>query len=64
VVEIEAEIAQREGRIAALHAALASPDVLRDGAKVREAKAELEEQHTQLPLLYEHWEEASELNSS
>ncbi len=62
VPEIEAEIAEREGRIEALHLALASPEVLRDGEKVKQAKAELETHELELPRLYEHWEEASELN--
>ncbi|MBX7167778.1 MAG: ABC-F family ATP-binding cassette domain-containing protein [Pirellulales bacterium] len=63
VAEIEAEIAQREGRIQAIHDALADPDTLRQGAKVRELNAELLEQQAALPLLYAHWEEAVELNS-
>ena len=29
---------------------------------MKQLKAELEAQETKLPLLYEHWEEASELN--
>ncbi|HTN75095.1 MAG TPA: ABC transporter C-terminal domain-containing protein, partial [Pirellulaceae bacterium] len=63
VPEIEAEIAQREQRIEAIHLALASPEVLRDGEKVKQAKNELDEHQLALPRLYEHWEEASELNS-
>jgi ATP-binding cassette subfamily F protein 3 len=64
VAEIEAEIFEREGRIKALHAALATPEVLRDGRRVKEAQADLEQQQSALRSLYEHWEEASELNSS
>jgi ATP-binding cassette subfamily F protein 3 len=60
--EIEAEIAQREARIQELHAALADPQVLRDGQQVKQIKAELEQQHAALPPLYEHWEEAAEMN--
>ncbi|MBW3600613.1 MAG: ATP-binding cassette domain-containing protein, partial [Planctomycetes bacterium] len=62
VAEIEAEIHQREARIEELHAALGSPEVLRDGEKVKAATAEVEEQQTALARLYEHWEEATELN--
>lgn len=62
VPEIEAEIAQRETRLEALHQLFVSPEVLRDGAKVKQLKAELEEHETALPRLYEHWEEASEMN--
>jgi hypothetical protein len=36
--------------------------VLRDGERVKKAMAELQEQQTALPALYEHLEEASELN--
>ena len=40
-----------------------SEEVLRDGAKIKELKAELAEHEAALPQLYEHWEEATELNS-
>jgi ATP-binding cassette, subfamily F, member 3 len=60
--ELEAEIADCESRIAALHQALTSPDVLRQGERVKQAKRELEELQTSLGGLYEHWEEATELN--
>jgi ATP-binding cassette subfamily F protein 3 len=62
VPEIEAEIAERESRIEALHLLFASEEVLRDGSRVKQLKGELEEHETALPRLYEHWEEASELN--
>ena len=62
VADIEAEIAEREARIEELHAALADPQVLRDGQQVKQIKAELEDQQAALPPLYEHWEEAAELN--
>jgi ATP-binding cassette subfamily F protein 3 len=60
--EIEQEIAERESRIEELHQLFGSEEVLRDGAKIRELKAELEQHETALPPLYEHWEEATELN--
>ena len=60
--EIEAEIAQREARIEELHQLFGSEEVLRDGAKIKELRAELTEHETALPLLYEHWEEATEMN--
>ncbi len=60
--DIEAEIANREAQIEQLHAALTDPQVLRDGQRVKQIKAELEEQQAALPPLYEHWEEAEELN--
>jgi len=36
--------------------------VLRDGARIKELRAELTEHETALPQLYEHWEEATEMN--
>jgi ATP-binding cassette subfamily F protein 3 len=60
--DLEAEIFQREGRIEELHAALAQPEVLRDGQRVRKIQAELAEHQQSLQTLYEHWEEAAELN--
>jgi ATP-binding cassette subfamily F protein 3 len=62
VAEIEAEIAQRENRIDQLHQLFAAEEVHRDGATIKQLKSELEEHQSALPRLYEHWEEASELN--
>jgi ATP-binding cassette subfamily F protein 3 len=62
VPDLEAEIAQREARIDELHQLFADPEVHRDGAKIKSLKAELADNEAALPLLYEHWEEASELN--
>ena len=62
VAEIEAEIAEREARIESLHQQFGAEEVLRDGARIKELKSELAEHETALPRLYEHWEEATELN--
>jgi ATP-binding cassette subfamily F protein 3 len=62
VEDLEAEIFQRESRIEALHAALGQPDVLRNGERVREIQAEAAQHQESLKMLYEHWEEATELN--
>lgn len=62
VEDIENEIAEREARIDELHAALANPEVARDGQRIKHATAELKEQQQTLTTLYEHWEEAEELN--
>ena len=62
-VEIEREIAERESRIEELHQLFGREEVLRDGARIRELKTELEGHETALPRLYEHWEEAAELNN-
>jgi ATP-binding cassette subfamily F protein 3 len=62
VADLEAEIFEREARIEELHAALLDPEVLRNGQQVRDIQAEVAEQQQMLPALYEHWEEATELN--
>jgi ATP-binding cassette subfamily F protein 3 len=62
VADLEAEIFDREARLEALHAALTQPDVLRDGPRIREIQAEVADQKAALATLYEHWEEAAQLN--
>jgi ATP-binding cassette subfamily F protein 3 len=62
VPDIEAEIHERETRIGELHTALANPEFLRDGQRVKQATAELQQQRETLAVLYEHWEEAMALN--
>ena len=62
VSDLESEIFDRETRVEELHAAMADPQTLRDGNRVREVKAEIAEQQQTLKTLYEHWEEATELN--
>ena len=63
VEDIEAEIAERETRIEELHAALARPEVLRDGERVKQTTSELQQQQQTLATLYEHWDEAAERNA-
>jgi len=62
VDDLEREIFKRETRVEQLYAALADPETLRDGEQVRELKAEIADQQRALEALYEHWEEATELN--
>jgi ATP-binding cassette subfamily F protein 3 len=62
LAEIEADIHNRETRVAELHDLLAQPDTHRDGNRVRQFMAEVEEQKQRLEQLYEHWELAAELN--
>ncbi|MCO6459109.1 MAG: ABC-F family ATP-binding cassette domain-containing protein [Pirellulaceae bacterium] len=62
VSDLEADIGACESRIAQLHELLASPELLRNGERVRQTMADLEAAQQQLATLYEHWEEASELN--
>ncbi|WP_425618537.1 ABC-F family ATP-binding cassette domain-containing protein [Anatilimnocola sp. NA78] len=60
--DIEVEIHQQEARQEALLAAFAQPDVLRDGERVKQIQSELSALEVSLPKLYEHWEEALEMN--
>jgi ATP-binding cassette subfamily F protein 3 len=60
--DIEAEIFQRESRIEQLNEELRDQATFRDGGRVRAIKQELAEQQSALKRLYEHWDEASEMN--
>ncbi|MFO0869000.1 MAG: ABC-F family ATP-binding cassette domain-containing protein [Pirellulales bacterium] len=60
--DIEREIHEREARLTELHTLMATPEVLRDGRRVKELSNELSSQESTLAQLYEHWEEALELN--
>jgi ATP-binding cassette subfamily F protein 3 len=62
VEDLEADIAGAETRLRELEQRLASPDLYRDGDKVKETMRAFEELKAQLQQLYEHWEEAVELN--
>ena len=62
VADLESEIFERETRLEELNSALVSPEVLRSGDKVRQLKSDLAEEQRLLQSLYEHWEEATELN--
>lgn len=61
---IEAEIAEKEGKIESLQAEMASPDLYRDGKgdRVRQITEEFETLKADVARLYEHWDEAMELN--
>jgi ATP-binding cassette subfamily F protein 3 len=60
--EIEGEIFERESALEELHAALADPATHRDADRVRQVKSDIGENQEKLTVLYEHWEEATELN--
>lgn len=60
--EVEADIAQAELLLADLEQQLASPDLYRNGDRVQETTRVFEETKAQLKRLYEHWEEAIEMN--
>jgi ATP-binding cassette subfamily F protein 3 len=62
VDDLEAEIADAEARLRGLHDELADPDLYRDGQRVKESRADYDNVQKQLARLYEHWEEAVELN--
>ncbi len=62
VAELEKEIFEREARLEELHRQLAQGDTHRDGDRVRGINAEIVGQQAALATLYEHWEEATELN--
>ncbi len=62
VADLEREIFERETRVGELHAALIQPETHRDGDRVRQIMADIEQEQQTLESLYAHWEEATELN--
>jgi ATP-binding cassette subfamily F protein 3 len=62
VAELEQEISTGEADLARLEAALAEVELYRDQAKVKDTLTAFEATKARLRQLYEHWEEASELN--
>ncbi|MCI0364612.1 MAG: ATP-binding cassette domain-containing protein, partial [Phycisphaerales bacterium] len=60
--DIEADIAANETHLHELEQLMASPDLYRDGEKVKQTTQEFEEVKVRIAQLYEHWEEAMELN--
>ncbi len=60
--ELEQDILARETRLEELNVALADPQTHRDGATAKQVKADIAEAEASLRTLYEHWEEAVELN--
>lgn len=62
VAEIETEIAQVEARIEAIYTEMAQDEALRDGAIMKSLSEELQSIQQSLEPLYEHLEEAIELN--
>jgi ATP-binding cassette subfamily F protein 3 len=62
VADIETDIAAAETQLRELEKLLASPELYRDGDKVRQTTKAFEETKVRLQQLYQHWEEAVELN--
>jgi len=60
--DIEADIATTEGQIAEWETSLTTADVYRDPPKLKKMMADLEAAKNKLLELYQHWEEAVELN--
>jgi ATP-binding cassette subfamily F protein 3 len=61
-VDLEEDIARQEALIKQLEEEIASPDFYRDAARMQAKLAEFEAAKQKLQQLYEHWEEACELN--
>jgi ATP-binding cassette subfamily F protein 3 len=62
VEDLEHEIAECESRLRELEHLMADPDLYRDGERVKSVTKEFEAGKAELAQLYEHWEEAVELN--
>ncbi len=62
VADLEADILQQERELDRLHAELADGATHRNGELVRQLKRTIDFQKASLATLYEHWEEAVELN--
>ena len=62
VEEIEGDIATCEVKIRQYEEAIADPELYRDPKKTTDTMQAFESEKAKLLLLYEHWEEATELN--
>jgi len=61
--DIEADILERETKVEETGAKMILPETMRDGRIVRQCQTELDRLRDELKQLYEHWDEALELNS-
>jgi ATP-binding cassette, subfamily F, member 3 len=62
VADLEADIATQEAHLRDLEQLLGDPDLYRDGERVKATLRDFDETKARLQQLYEHWEEAVELN--
>jgi ATP-binding cassette subfamily F protein 3 len=62
VEDLEAEVAREEAHLRGIEQLLASADLYREKERVVEVTRDFEETKERLQRLYEHWEEAVELN--
>ncbi|MDR0336142.1 MAG: ABC-F family ATP-binding cassette domain-containing protein [Planctomycetaceae bacterium] len=60
--EIEEEIFARETQIMAWNEDLLRPEIVRDGERTKAIHLEIKAEQEKIATLYEHWEEANELN--
>lgn len=60
--ELESEIARVETQLAQLQEELGNPDLYRDGPRVKKVRETFDGLQAELARLFEHWEEAAELN--
>jgi len=60
IEDLEAEIAAAEAELRLLEEKLASPDLYREGSRIKEITAAFEAAKARVAQLYEHWEEAVE----
>jgi len=63
VADLEREIAGCEASIAEIHQQMLQPDVVRDGAAIKQLLSQLSTEEDRLRLLYEHWEESLQRNT-
>ena len=63
VAQLESDIAQAESELAKQEEALTGADVYRDANRLKETMDSIAKVKERLPKLYEHWEEAVELNN-
>jgi ATP-binding cassette subfamily F protein 3 len=62
VAEIEEEIFARETRLMSLNEDLLQPEIARNGERVKIIHTEIIDEQNKIKSLYEHWDEANELN--
>jgi ATP-binding cassette, subfamily F, member 3 len=62
VEDLEKDVMEQEELVAELEVRLASPEIYRDASLVKETMTDFEDAKDRLKTLYEHWEEAVELN--
>ncbi len=62
IQDLERDIADAENKREQWHTEMLLPEVLRDGRRIKELQQQLAEHEQRLTRLYEHYEEACELN--